>query len=116
MRTVIPLIVDLAVQIVRFVNDHQPGVVECEFTDATGRRHIIIDKVPIFTCEILDAGSKYPRPGKARCMVLNRSRDARGRELVSISSAHPDGIESNQGLSQFIVVNDQVSASVGDKA
>jgi hypothetical protein len=38
----------LALQIVRFVDDYQPGVVECEFIDANGRPHTFIGKVPNF--------------------------------------------------------------------
>ena len=34
----------ISVQIVRFVDGHQPGLVECELIDAEGRRHIIVDK------------------------------------------------------------------------
>lgn len=54
---------NLVVSIIRFVDDTQPGVVACEFEDAEGRRHTVIDKVPIFTCEPLDAESIYPKLG-----------------------------------------------------
>jgi hypothetical protein len=44
----------LAVQIVRFVDDDpQPGIVACEFADAVGRRHTLIDKVAIFSAELV---------------------------------------------------------------
>jgi hypothetical protein len=72
----------ISVQIVRFVDGHQPGLVECELIDAEGRRHIIIDKVPVLTSENLDAQSKYPVPGSVPCEVLRRYRDESGRELV----------------------------------
>ena len=42
-----PEIADLALEIVRSVDDHQPGIVAVEFTDAGGRRHTIIDKALI---------------------------------------------------------------------
>jgi len=54
---------NLAVEIVRFVDDHQPGWVECEFIDAEGRRHTIIEKVPIVSPDKLDSTSEYPQSG-----------------------------------------------------
>jgi hypothetical protein len=65
-----PDLVDLTVQIVRFVDDYQPGIVECEFTDAGGRAHRLIDKAPIFTVSALTADSPYPQPGAVRCKLL----------------------------------------------
>ena len=101
----IPQIVNLAVQITRFADECQPGIVSCEFTDAEGRCHTVIDKVPIFTCEPLDAGSTYPQPGIVRCTVLHWWRDPGGREMVSISTARPDGMNSTEGLSDFVVLD-----------
>jgi hypothetical protein len=37
----------LKIQIVRFVDDHLPGFVAGEFTDAKGKCHTIIDKIPV---------------------------------------------------------------------
>jgi hypothetical protein len=42
----------ISAQIVRFVDTHQPGWVECEFVDAEDWRHVLRDKVPIFTAEL----------------------------------------------------------------
>src|SRR5438876_793580 len=78
----------LAVTIVRFVNDCQPGIVACEFVDAADRRHTLIDKIPIFSVDAsLGADSKYPQPGVVRCTILKHWSDARGRKLVTISTA-----------------------------
>ena len=98
----------LAVRIVRFVDDAQPGFVACEFEDADGRLHTLIDKVPIFTDVMLDATSVYPQNGSACCKVLNRWRDLGARELVRVS-AEPYGIESTEGQSEFVVLSSQVS-------
>jgi hypothetical protein len=99
----------LAVEIIRFVSDHQPGWIAGEFVDAEGRRHSVVDKVPILGFDYLDASSQFPQPGVARCEVLERFRDALGRELVRISLARPDGIESTDGLSEFVVLCVQLS-------
>jgi hypothetical protein len=56
---------NLFVQIVRFVDDRFPGWVACEFNDAASVLHVLIDKVPIFTTEVLDADSSFPQPGCA---------------------------------------------------
>lgn len=47
----------ISVQIVRFVDSHQPGCVKCLLVDAESRRHIIVEKVPVVTAEDLDADS-----------------------------------------------------------
>jgi hypothetical protein len=100
----------LSVAIMRFVDDYQPGVVMCQFADAEDRLHTFIDKAPMFSSELLDAASVYPQSGITRCEVLTRWRDQRGRELVRISTARPDAIESTEGLSEFVVLSTQVSA------
>jgi hypothetical protein len=106
-----PELGELAVDIVRFVDDCQPGIVACEFVDADDRRHTFIDKVPIFSINaFLDANSTYPQQAAVRCTVLKRWRDTRGRELVSISTAEPDGVESTEDGAEFVVLNTQVSA------
>ena len=97
-----PKIQNLAVQIVRFVDDNQPGWVECEFADAEGRRHTFIDKVPIFTLEDLSAHSTYPKPGIMQCEIIACWRDEGGRELARVTTANPLGDESAEGLSEFV--------------
>lgn len=62
---------ELTLQIVRFVDDNQPGWVECVFVDAEERKHTFVDKVPIFSTECLDAASKYPRSGGSRVKSWN---------------------------------------------
>jgi hypothetical protein len=108
-----PHLAELAVSIVRFVDEYQPGIGACELVDAEGRKHTFIDKVPILTDEQLDAHSEYPRPGTIRCTVLNSWKDAQGRELVSLSTANPYHVESIDGLSEFVVRQNQVSAVPG---
>jgi hypothetical protein len=102
-------VLNLAVQIVRFVDEHQPGWVACEFEDVEGRRHTIIDKVPIFTTADLRADSAYPKPGSMPCEILDRWRDASGRELARISTANPLNNKSAEGLSEFVVATAQLS-------
>jgi hypothetical protein len=97
---------ELRLQIVRFVDEHQPGFVDCEFTDADGQPHTIIDKVPVVSLEYLDARSTYPRPGAVRCQVLEQWRRADGVKVSRISLS--DGIETVDGRSEFVVAASEV--------
>ena len=105
-----PELGELAVEIVRFVDESFPGFVACVFVDANDCRHTFLDKVPAFTIDTLfDANSTYPQPGALRCTVLNRWSDESGRELVRVSTAQPDGVESTDGSAEFLVLSTQVS-------
>jgi hypothetical protein len=95
---------ELPVQIVRFVSrEPPPGVVACEFVDAEKRIHTLIDKVYIFSTEDLDEQSMYPLTGSVRCRVLAACQDTHGPELLRIAT-----IESIEGLSEFVVLRQQV--------
>jgi hypothetical protein len=94
----------LNVQIVRLLGTGQPGWAACEFTDAEGRRHTLEDKIPSFSGEPAGAKMAFPRPGIVRCEELQRWRDAKGRELVRVSTSRPDGVVSTEGLSEFTVL------------
>jgi hypothetical protein len=104
-----PEFVDLAVQIVQFVDDYQPGIVECQFTDAVGQPHRLVDKAPYFTSETLSADSIYPQPGSVRCSLLRVWQDIGGRALLTISTAEPFSIETGEGLTDFNVLPSQIS-------
>jgi hypothetical protein len=102
---------ELAVQIVRFVDADQPGFVESVFVDAAGRRHTIVNKLPMFTADDLNAGSSYPTCGTVSCEILDRHRDQTGRKLVRISTAKPYYIEATEGLSEFTVDADLMAST-----
>jgi hypothetical protein len=102
---------ELRVQIVRPVVDHQPLIVACEFMDAGGRKHTVTDKVWIFSDSTLDAHSQYPQVGVIRCALMAEWRDETGWELCRINTALPFHIESSEGLTEFIVLRDQLSTA-----
>ena len=90
-----------------FVDDEpQPGLVACEFVDAEQRRHTIIDKVLIFVSFLLDSGSEYPQPGTLTCEAIARWRDDRGRDLIRVRTP---GVESTEGLPEFVVLSSQIN-------
>ena len=101
-----PNMQNLVIQIVRFVDERFPGWVASEFVDAKRIRHAIIDKVPTFTAELLDESSRYPQSGSVSCEVLAEWQDDEGRTLVRIATP---GVESTEGLSEFVVLPGQLS-------
>jgi hypothetical protein len=106
---------ELAVEIVRFVDDHFPGFVECVLCDASGFTHRFVEKAPVITPESLDGASHYPRPGAFACVVDEAWTDSRGRSLVRVRTDEPWGIESTAGQACFVVLASQVSAAIGDR-
>jgi hypothetical protein len=86
------------IAIVRFVDDHQPGFVECQLIDASGRCWSFIEKVPVVTTDWLDASSKYPQPGVIGCEVVEREG-----QTVTIDTTKPWAIESVEGETRFTV-------------
>jgi hypothetical protein len=96
------------VVISRFVDEWQPGWVECKLTDAWGCQWTFIEKVPIVTTAGLDAQSNYPQPGVIACEVLERRRSADGREVISVDTTKPRGVESTSGTVRFDVLLEQL--------
>jgi predicted enzyme related to lactoylglutathione lyase len=83
------------VRLLRVVDEHQPGFVLAELVDADGRRHEILDKIPILTS---DPAPALPCDGVVRCRILDRHDD---RARISLES--PDHVETTAGLSELVV-------------
>jgi len=96
------------VTIRRYVDDSQPGWVECCLTDADGREWSFVEKVPIVTAERLDARSLYPRRGVIACQVVGRRTEADGREVVVIDTQQPWGVAATSGETRFAVRPEQL--------
>ena len=95
--------IGIPASITRFISADQPGFVECEFNDAHGRCWKFVEKSPVVSAEYLDAQSDYPRMGIIACEITSRRQDATGREIVTIDTNRPWGIESVDGGTQFEV-------------
>src|SRR5438067_898840 len=92
------------VTITRYVSDDpQPGLVECQLVGAHGRCWTFIDKTAIFSEEDLDASSPYPLSAVIACEVIERCRDATGREVIRIDTEQPWGVGSVEGETRFEV-------------
>lgn len=99
---------EVQVEIVRFVEECQPNIVEARFSDSEGRCHTFIDKSAIFSTDwSLDEATKYPQPGVIRCQILARWQAPAGPELVRVTTE----VESTEGVSEFVVLANQVSPS-----
>ena len=104
----------LTVEIVRFVDEHQPGFVECVLRDAANNEHVFVEKVPVVTTENLWSTSSYPQPGAIECVVLEKWKDKNGRLLVRATTEQPWSVESTRGESSFVVLASQVVRSERD--
>lgn len=98
----------IAVEISRFVDAHQPGFVECTLVDAGGTRHFFLEKLPVVTSANLWSGSNYPQPGVIACEVKEEWLNNDGKALAKISTEQPFGVESNAGLTSFVVLQAQL--------
>jgi len=98
----------VSIQIERFIDDHQPGFVECRLVDAFGRSHLFVEKIPIVTAANLWSDSSYPQAGEIACEILSESIDATGRKLAHVNTDRPWSVESTEGVSSFVVLTSQV--------
>ncbi len=96
------------VTITRYVEDYQPGVVECCLTDAAGRQWTFIEKAPVVTTGDCHPTSPYPLDGCIECTVLGRISGDAGHDLIEITTQEPLYIESTDGQSVFTVFATQV--------
>jgi len=96
------------IQIVRFVDDYQPGIVECQLVDAHGRVWSFIEKIPVVTTEDIWRKSEYPRPAVIACKIVGTLRDDAGRKFTRIDTDQPWGIESVEGQTRFDVLPDSI--------
>ena len=86
----------------RYVDDHLPGFVECAFVDADGAEHRFVEKVTVVSREHLSRDSQYPKEGVVTCEVLKEWVE-NGRALTRVSTERPWGIESIEGVSEFVL-------------
>ena len=97
----------IKVKITKFIDDWQPGWVECEFTDAFGKLHVFNEKVPIVTAEYLDENSIYPQDGIIGCEIIER-KNVDDCQIVKVDAELPWHIESTKGESVFEVLDEQL--------
>jgi hypothetical protein len=102
------ILMQLRVQIVRYVEDYFPGIVECELLDAAGSVHTFNEKGPVVSDKWPGPEDKYPMNGIIRCEILERWHDPEGRDLVRVTTEQPDYVETKNGMMEFVVLSSQV--------
>lgn len=85
-----------------------PGFVEVRLTDAHGRQWIFLDKVPIFDDgDALSPEAAYPVAVTMYCVIVSRTSDPDGNEVVTISTGgRPEATEGDR--TEFDVRPDQL--------
>ena len=89
-------------------DEPQPGLVEAHLTDADGRLWRFIDKEPIFCSDAVGRLAQFPVAGAIRCQVIDHEVLSDGRQVVTIDTASPDGVDSG-GVTIFRVAASAVS-------
>ncbi|MCS3798755.1 hypothetical protein [Niastella sp. OAS944] len=98
----------IKISIDKSISDHQPGFVECSFTDAWGKQHIVQEKIPVVADKYLDANSHYPQEGGIDCEVLKKWEDQEGRIIVTVDTVKPWDIDRIEGVQQFDLLELQI--------
>jgi hypothetical protein len=98
----------LIIEILRYVDDHFPGWVECKLVDALSQEHLFVEKAPMVTSAYLGPESSYPQSGVIACEQEAQWVDESARKLVLVSTERPWGVESTTHLSNFVVLQAQL--------
>jgi hypothetical protein len=101
-------VLGVRVKIIRYVDNSQPGWIECVLADVQGQEWLFIEKVPVVTLTNLDASSNYPQPGIIACHVINTRLNTVDGEVITIDTDMPWHIESTSGKTRFDVHPDQL--------
>jgi hypothetical protein len=99
----------LQIQIVRFVDQGFPGFVAGEFLDAHGKRHTVIDKIPVIGTPELWKDSHYPQPSSIQCEIVETPDELADRGQVRVNIDRPWGLETTDGSTEFVVHQSQVT-------
>jgi lactoylglutathione lyase len=95
------------INILRFIDDSQPGWVECNFKDAFDKEHIIREKTAVISSEYLDRNSEYPKQGLVACEIVKESKGNNGRIIYTVRCI--SGVESIEGLTEFDLFSEQLT-------
>lgn len=85
----------------RWISDHQPGVIEVGIVDSHGQEHRIIEKVPVLTSREVTSASAFP----ADLWIAAEAGTVEG-EYVQVTLAH--SIETMEGLTALEVATRDV--------
>lgn len=98
----------LKIQITRFVEHHQPDIIEFSFLDYEQYSHKIIDKIPNITDKNINEDSSYPIEEFILIDILNVEKE-NGKEIYSFQFKESYGLESVEGKTNFKIRKDQIT-------
>lgn len=97
----------LQVSIDKIIDFNFPVRVEFSFMDRMGIKHLFDDKLPIVSDKVISKNSDLPAAGNLRCTIVDVVDSDQGRYLV-INTEIIDGVQSNKGICEFSVNENQV--------
>ena len=95
-------------EVIRWVSDDFPAIVECRFTDRFGRVWAVVEKLPVLTVADLRSDSQFPQPALIACEIVARRQDDVGREMADVTTEAPWGIEATDGTTSFQLYTEQL--------
>jgi hypothetical protein len=93
----------IAIQLLRFVDDHQPGFVEFELCDAYGHQHLFVEKIPVVTLLNVNSTSSFPISEKLDCTIALKRTSIDSTIQFEVDTTAPWGVVSNTNQSKFWV-------------
>ena len=97
------------VEVIKWIEDAQPGMVACRLFDVWGNQHTFVEKLPVVTTAWLDSNSTYPQPGWIACEVVQQRLDDSGRDIITITTGQPRTVTLILGVTQFEVLSEQLA-------
>ena len=83
-------------------------VVECNYHDAFGAEHIVMEKVPVVTTKNITANDRFPQKGSIRCSLLRKYADVGAGRVVVVSTELPDHVRAMDRCSEFHLFENQI--------
>jgi len=105
--------IEVRVTISKFIDESNPGWVECLLVDVEGRTWKYREKVPVVSAGDLWVDSEYPRPGTIACAVIGQRVDASGRQILKIKMSAWT-VEGYDGGTEVEVFGDQLEGDAAD--
>jgi hypothetical protein len=99
----------LAVTVIEYVDNSQPGWVRAIFKDINGKEWSIVDKtVYLEGYESLDADTIYPQPDWIDCQIISERFDSVKGRIFTIDISIAFALETEDGQTRFEVFSDQI--------
>ncbi len=93
---------EFPVQITQIINTSMfPIVVECVFYDAWGKEHFVQEKLSVLSTKNIITEEDLPCEGVIACELVKDWQDETGRNIITVTTLKPWGIETVNGVTEF---------------